>query len=120
MAAKAAEPATPDMVTVTIHPRKSAVYQVQIGTRQEDGKDVPIMANRLALGGTTLEVSPQDAEHMREHGFTVTPEELAAHREMAAQLAAAQKQDFVMRHSLREEVPGNVGLQRAAGAMDTW
>jgi hypothetical protein len=70
MAMKAIEGAAPRTVSVVVHPRRSAVYQVQTGTRVDDrGKSVPLMSNRTAVGGERIDVSIEDAAHMRAHGF---------------------------------------------------
>jgi hypothetical protein len=57
-------------VQVVIHPRRSAVYQVQTGTKVDDkGKSVPVLAHKTAVGGERIEVSIEDAAYMRAHGF---------------------------------------------------
>lgn len=112
--------AVPTRVKVIIHPRRSAVYDVQIGTQIVDGKEVPVLAHRLALGGETIEISAHDAAHLEAHGFLATPEILAAYHGAAAELAATSKGDQVIRHTLREEVAGNYGLQRPTGQTDAW
>jgi hypothetical protein len=86
----------------------------------EHGQQVPILAQRTAVGGEEIEVSPEDAAHMLAHGFILDPDAPPPPPAPSPVAAAADgTKDGTATLSLHDQMPGGFGLQRQ-GSSDAW
>jgi hypothetical protein len=114
-ALKKPEPDTPPAtVSVIIARGRSAMYHMQTGTTiGVDGRPVPVLVNKIAAPGETIEVAAHEVPHLISTGFIVDPN-------APPPPAADDQKDGPTKIELHEEMPGNYGLQRMGSRTDPW